>query len=81
VIYREQLERMRAEDRTFEVFHTITREPPPGWSGFSRRVDRAMLREVAFPPANDRGSTCAGRPPSSKSPPTSWWHWGTMRRA
>jgi ferredoxin-NADP reductase len=53
VIYRDQLERMRAEDRTLEVFLTITREPPPGWTGFNRRVDRAMLREVAFPPASE----------------------------
>ena len=50
VIYRDQLERMRAEDRMLEVFHTITREPPRrDRRGFSRRVDRAMLREVAFP--------------------------------
>jgi ferredoxin-NADP reductase len=29
---------------------TYTREPPPGWTGYARRVDRAMLTEVAPPP-------------------------------
>jgi ferredoxin-NADP reductase len=32
---------------------TYTREPPPGWSGYARRVDRAMLEEAAFPPARE----------------------------
>ena len=30
---------------------TYTREPPAGWTGYARRVDRAMLTEVAPPPA------------------------------
>jgi ferredoxin-NADP reductase len=30
---------------------TYTREPPPGWTGYARRVDRAMLEEVVFAPA------------------------------
>jgi ferredoxin-NADP reductase len=29
---------------------TYTREAPPGWSGYARRVDRAMLEQVAIPP-------------------------------
>jgi ferredoxin-NADP reductase len=29
---------------------TYTREPPPGWTGYTRRVDRAMLEEAAIPP-------------------------------
>jgi ferredoxin-NADP reductase len=29
---------------------TYTRETPPGWTGYARRVDREMLAEVAFPP-------------------------------
>ncbi len=32
---------------------TYTREAPPGWSGYARRVDRAMLEEAAFPHARD----------------------------
>ena len=29
---------------------TYTREAPPGWTGYARRVDRAMLEEAALPP-------------------------------
>ncbi len=29
---------------------TYTREPPPGWTGHARRIDRAMLEEAAIPP-------------------------------
>ena len=32
-----------------EVVHTLTRAQPPGWTGYSRRVDAALLREVAWP--------------------------------
>ena len=48
VIYREELERAGPH---VEVFHTLTREQPPGWSGYSRRIDDEMLREVAWPAA------------------------------
>jgi ferredoxin-NADP reductase len=34
-----------------EVVHTFTRQPPFGWRGFRRRVDAELLREVAWPPA------------------------------
>jgi ferredoxin-NADP reductase len=46
VIYREELERVAPP---VEVFHTLTREQPPGWSGYARRIDDEMLREVAWP--------------------------------
>jgi ferredoxin-NADP reductase len=46
VIYREELESAPAE-----VFHTLTRTQPAGWSGYSRRVDDDLLREVAWPAA------------------------------
>jgi ferredoxin-NADP reductase len=51
VIYRDQLATMTASDPMFGVTHTITREPPTAWTGFRRRIDRAMLTEVAWPPA------------------------------
>jgi ferredoxin-NADP reductase len=51
VIYREELATLAASDSALQVTHTITREPPPGWTGFHRRIDRAMLREIAWPPA------------------------------
>jgi ferredoxin-NADP reductase len=34
------------------LHHTYTRTPPPGWAGYARRVDAAMLQEVAWPPAD-----------------------------
>jgi ferredoxin-NADP reductase len=42
VIYRDELA---------EATITYTREAPAGWTGYARRVDRDMLAEVAFPPA------------------------------
>jgi ferredoxin-NADP reductase len=51
VIYRDELARLVADDPTLEVTLTLTREPPPGWTGFRRRIDRIMLAEVAWPPA------------------------------
>jgi ferredoxin-NADP reductase len=29
---------------------TYTRETPPEWTGYARRVDRAMIEDAAFPP-------------------------------
>ena len=48
VIYRDELETIGAE-----VVHTLTRERPPGWMGYARRVDAELLREVAYPPELD----------------------------
>ena len=42
VIYRAELEGP-------DVVHTLTRVQPPGWSGYARRVDADLLREVAWP--------------------------------
>jgi ferredoxin-NADP reductase len=46
VIYRDELERAAAG---VEVFHTLTRSQPEGWTGYSRRIDDEILREVAWP--------------------------------
>lgn len=51
VIYREELAELVERDPALEVVLTLTREPSPGWSGFRRRIDRMMLAEVAWPPA------------------------------
>jgi ferredoxin-NADP reductase len=51
VIYRDELARLAEEDATLEVTHTLTREQPEGWTGFRRRIDRAMLEAVAWPPS------------------------------
>jgi ferredoxin-NADP reductase len=49
VIYRSELEELTASDEGLEVFHTLTRSQPEGWSGYSRRIDAEMLEEVAWP--------------------------------
>lgn len=51
IIYRGELARLAAADATLEVFQTLTRTRPPAWEGYRRRIDDAMLAEVAWPPA------------------------------
>jgi ferredoxin-NADP reductase len=49
VIYREELEEIAARGTGVEVIHTLTRAQPEGWTGYSRRIDAELLREVAWP--------------------------------
>jgi ferredoxin-NADP reductase len=51
VLYREELAHLAGADDALAVVHTLTRQAPPGWTGYRRRVDREMLAAVAFPPA------------------------------
>jgi ferredoxin-NADP reductase len=46
VIYRAEL--AEPADRV-EVVQTLTRNQPDGWTGYARRVDAALLGEVAWP--------------------------------
>jgi ferredoxin-NADP reductase len=45
VIYRDELERLDGDGCA--IVHTLTRVQPEGWTGYARRVDAGMLREVA----------------------------------
>ena len=47
VIYRDELEELPGDG--FDVVHTLTREQPAGWTGYSRRIDPELLAEVAWP--------------------------------
>jgi ferredoxin-NADP reductase len=49
VIYRDELGSLGARMDGFEVAYTLTREQPPGWTGYARRVDAEMLRELSAP--------------------------------
>jgi ferredoxin-NADP reductase len=49
VIYRDELNSMAAAGHAFEAFYTYTRQPPPGWTGYRRRIDARMLAEVIKP--------------------------------
>ncbi|HEX2028834.1 MAG TPA: ferredoxin reductase [Nitriliruptorales bacterium] len=53
IIYRDELERMAAADPDLKVLHVLTRRQPPGWTGYARRIDGAMLAEVAWPPESE----------------------------
>jgi ferredoxin-NADP reductase len=48
VIYRDELDTLG-----IDVVQTLTREQPPGWSGYARRIDDELLREVAFPASEE----------------------------
>jgi ferredoxin-NADP reductase len=46
VIYKDELDALSA-DPSLRVVHTLTRSHPAGWTGYTRRIDAAMLHEVA----------------------------------
>jgi ferredoxin-NADP reductase len=50
IIFREELETLTSRDSALEVIHTLTRSRPEGWTGYARRIDAEMLREVAWSP-------------------------------
>jgi ferredoxin-NADP reductase len=47
LIYRDEL--MGLPGDGLEVHYALTRAQPPGWTGYARRIDPAMLAEVARP--------------------------------
>jgi ferredoxin-NADP reductase len=49
LIYAAELERLRAASGGPEVFQTLTRGAPEGWTGYTRRIDADMLKEVLEP--------------------------------
>jgi ferredoxin-NADP reductase len=51
VIYRAELDELAARGDGLEVFHTLTRSQPDGWTGYARRIDAQILEEVAWPAA------------------------------
>jgi ferredoxin-NADP reductase len=51
LIYRRELEVLSGRPDV-EVAITFTRTSPPGWTGFGRRVDRAMLEDFGLPAAD-----------------------------
>ena len=49
LIYRRELETIELEQDGISVVWTLTRSQPAGWTGYRRRVDLAILTEVAWP--------------------------------
>jgi ferredoxin-NADP reductase len=58
LIYADELDGIQAVDPEVDVFYTLTREQPPGWTLYARRVDADMLSEVAFPGAEGLAYVC-----------------------
>lgn len=53
IIYRDELGGLVANRDGFYLVHTLTRGAPAGWEGQTRRVDRDMLAECGFQPAQE----------------------------
>jgi ferredoxin-NADP reductase len=63
IIYRRALETLAARDGALAVLHTLTRSRPAGWRGDQRRIDAAMLAEVAWSPdERPRAFVCGPTP-------------------
>jgi len=52
IIYRDELELLAARDDRLRIAHTLTRSQPSGWTGYTRRIDQAMLGEAVAPLGN-----------------------------
>jgi ferredoxin-NADP reductase len=46
VIYKAELAALAEADDSFTLLLDYTRQAPPGWAGYQRRIDAAMLAEV-----------------------------------
>jgi len=46
IIYADELTRLSDRNDGLRVIHALTRAQPPGWTGYSRRIDMSMLAEV-----------------------------------
>jgi ferredoxin-NADP reductase len=62
VIYRSELS---SPADGVEVIYTLTRQQPPGWTGYARRVDQQMMAEVAWPVASGLSAPLASAPLAS----------------
>ena len=45
IIYRTELGLMASGNGSFQLFSTLTRKQPAGWSGYARRLDRQMVAD------------------------------------
>jgi ferredoxin-NADP reductase len=67
VIYRGELDAMDRRDPTLRVVNTLTRKQPEGWTGYGRRVDKALLAETCFPPEQNPKTFVCGPTPFVES--------------
>jgi ferredoxin-NADP reductase len=50
LIYRDEL---GGHHDGVEIIYSLTREQPAGWKGYTRRIDRELLAETAWPTGNN----------------------------
>jgi ferredoxin-NADP reductase len=63
VIYRGELDAMADRDPNLRIANTLTRKQPAGWTGYGRRIDKALLAETSFlPHQNPRIFICGPTP-------------------
>ncbi len=60
IIYREELDRLAAAGDGFEAIHTLTRQQPEGWTGYTRRIDEAMLAGALEPLGSETRAYACG---------------------
>jgi ferredoxin-NADP reductase len=48
IIYRDELASLVSKNTRLEVIYTLTRTQPANWTGYHRRVDTNLLRDVAW---------------------------------
>jgi ferredoxin-NADP reductase len=49
VIYKSEFDELMRDDPTLQAAFTFTRQVPADWTGYRRRIDAAMLRDVLTP--------------------------------
>jgi ferredoxin-NADP reductase len=60
VLYRLELEQLAGGDGGPRVAITLTRERPPDWEGYDRRVDEALLADALGTPTGDETAYVCG---------------------
>jgi ferredoxin-NADP reductase len=65
VIYRSELDHLNQEADGVKVIYALTRQQPPGWTGYARRVDQQIMAEVAWPVASGLATQVASGPVAS----------------
>ena len=62
IIYAGELARLGAA-KEVRIEYTLTRTAPPSWTGHRRRIDRALLEQVAWPPSDGAQAFVCGPTP------------------
>jgi ferredoxin-NADP reductase len=67
VIYATELDQLAARDDGLRLVHTFTRVQPPGWTGYARRIDSAMINDLLGPAGQMTQSFVCGPTPLVES--------------